>query len=69
LQGDQIYYSGLADGLARGDGFRDPFIRSRTVPSADHPPLTSLVLTPAAWLWRDDPVRRATPIIGSSPSA
>ena len=55
LQGDQIYYSGLADGLARGDGFRDPFIRSRTVPSADHPPLTSLVLTPAAWLWRDDP--------------
>ena len=51
LMGDQIYYSALADTLARGDGFRDPFISERVVPSADHPPLTSMVVAPASWLF------------------
>ncbi len=51
LVGDQIYYSALADTLARGDGFRDPFIADRAVPSADHPPLTSIVAAPASWLF------------------
>jgi len=50
LVGDQLYYSFLADTLARGDGFRDPEIRDRVVPSADHPPLTSMILTPASWI-------------------
>lgn len=54
LVGDQIYYSAMADTLARGEGFRDPFIRDRTVPSADHPPLTAIVMVPASLL-SDDP--------------
>lgn len=56
LQGDQIYYSALADELGRFRGFRDPF-RAEVVPSADHPPLTSIVAAPAVWFFgdRDDP--------------
>jgi hypothetical protein len=50
LLGDQIYYSAMADTLADGGGFRDPFIADRVVPSADHPPLTALVATPASWI-------------------
>ena len=50
LKGDQIYYSALADTLADGGGFRDPFITDRVVPSADHPPLTSIVAAPASWI-------------------
>lgn len=54
LVGDQIYYSAMGRVLARGDGFRDPFITWRVVPSADHPPLTAIVAAPAGWL-SDDP--------------
>lgn len=54
LVGDQIYYSAMGRVLARGDGFRDPFIKDRVVPSADHPPLTAIVAAPAGWL-SDDP--------------
>ncbi len=47
LFGDQIAYARQAETLAAGEGFRDPFIEDRTVPNADHPPLTALLATPA----------------------
>ena len=50
LRGDAQYYSAMANTLARGDGFRDPFRQDRTVPSADHPPLTAIVAAPASWI-------------------
>lgn len=46
-RGDQIYYVAQANTLARGDGFTDPRDGSQT---AEHPPLTALVLTPTAWV-------------------
>ena len=53
--GDQIYYVAQANTLARGDGFTDPRDGSQT---AEHPPLTALVLTPTAWVARADRRRR-----------
>jgi len=50
MRGDAQYYSAMANTLARGDGFRDPFRQDRTVPSADHPPLTAIVAAPASWI-------------------
>lgn len=47
LYGDQIAYARQAEVLAAGEGFRDPFIDDRTVPNADHPPLTAILATPA----------------------
>jgi hypothetical protein len=55
---DQSYYSAMADTLAAGKGFRDPFITDRTVPSADHPPLTAIVAAPASLFF--DPPRSRT---------
>lgn len=52
LLGDQIYYSALADELGRFRGFRDPF-QGGTIPSADHPPLTSIIAAPAVWFFGD----------------
>jgi 4-amino-4-deoxy-L-arabinose transferase-like glycosyltransferase len=46
--GDQIYYSAQALANARGNWFEQPFAPG--MPAADHPPLTSLVLTPITWL-------------------
>ncbi len=48
--GDQYYYSALANTLAEGRGFAEPDIEDRAVPSADHPPLTSIVAAPASWI-------------------
>ncbi len=49
--GDQLFYNGEANRLALGDGFVNWAIRgSHSPPAADHPPLTVVVLTPAAWL-------------------
>jgi hypothetical protein len=48
--GDQYYYSALANTLAEGRGFAEPDLKDRTVPSADHPPLTSIVAAPASWI-------------------
>lgn len=45
--GDQIYYVAQANTLAREDGFTDPRDGSQT---AEHPPLTALVMTPTAWV-------------------
>jgi 4-amino-4-deoxy-L-arabinose transferase-like glycosyltransferase len=49
-EGDALYYGGQAILNARGDLFEHPF---RGGPAADHPPLTSLLLTPASRLWPD----------------
>ena len=45
---DATYYTGAANLLARGDGFRDPFRLERE--AADHPPLTVFVLAPVSWV-------------------
>jgi len=46
LLGDQIYYSAQARTIAEGNWFDDPYNPGR--PAADHPPLTSLMMAPAA---------------------
>lgn len=48
VPGDQLQYSAQALGNARGDWFAQPFDNS--LPAAEHPPLTSAVLTPVTWL-------------------
>jgi hypothetical protein len=48
---DSYWYSAQAVKLAGGDGFVDPFYGG---PSAEHGPLTPLLLAPVSWL--DDPV-------------
>jgi 4-amino-4-deoxy-L-arabinose transferase-like glycosyltransferase len=50
---DAAYYQLEADSLAHGDGFTDPFAKIRDPhatpgPSAEHAPLTSIILVPAA---------------------
>jgi 4-amino-4-deoxy-L-arabinose transferase-like glycosyltransferase len=56
LRGDQVYYTAVANRLAQGHGFVEPYDDARherrvgTRPSADHPPLTSLTLAPVAWV-------------------
>ncbi len=59
---DSYWYSGQAVKLADGDGFVDPFYGG---PSAEHGPLTPLLLAPVSW--SDDPVpwqRAAMTLIG-----
>lgn len=46
--GDQLYYSAQALTNAQGGWFEQPFAQG--MPAADHPPLTSLLLTPITWL-------------------
>lgn len=48
VPGDQLQYSAQALANARGDWFEQPFVPG--MPSAEHPPLTSLVLTPITWI-------------------
>jgi 4-amino-4-deoxy-L-arabinose transferase-like glycosyltransferase len=52
LLNDSFWYSGQAVVLARGGGFSDPFYGG---PSAEHGPLTPIVLAAVSWL--HDPVR------------
>ncbi|MEO6988109.1 MAG: glycosyltransferase family 39 protein [Aquihabitans sp.] len=47
-QGDAFWYSSVANNLAAGRWFENPF---DGLPTADHPPLTVLVLGPASWLF------------------
>lgn len=47
--GDAIYYNGQARALAFGDGFADPFMGG---PTAEHPPLTAMVLSPVSLVVR-----------------
>lgn len=46
LLGDQIYYSAQARTIAEGHWFDDPYHPGH--PAADHPPLTALMMAPAA---------------------
>jgi 4-amino-4-deoxy-L-arabinose transferase-like glycosyltransferase len=45
--GDQVYYNAQANANAEGRWFRDFFDDD---PTAEHPPLTALALTPTAWV-------------------
>lgn len=47
-QGDAFWYSSVAIATADGNVFTNPFFG---VPTADHPPLTVVVLTPVSWLF------------------
>ena len=49
--GDQLYYSAQAHTNAMGHWFEQPFASG--MPAADHPPLTSMLLTPVTWLFRN----------------
>ncbi len=51
LLNDSLWYSAQAAVIARGDGFADPFYGG---PSAEHGPLTPLVLAAVSWV--DDPL-------------
>lgn len=51
LLNDSLWYSAQAVTLADGGGFSDPFYGG---PSAEHGPLTPLLVAPVSWL--DDPV-------------
>ena len=50
-QGDAFWYSTIAQNLAKGQWFTNLFTGA---PTADHPPLTVLVLAPASWLFSDN---------------
>lgn len=45
-QGDAFWYSTVAGAVAHGKGFTNVFTQ---VPTADHPPLTVLMLVPTSW--------------------
>ncbi len=52
---DAAYYELQADANADGKWFSNPFpFVEDPGPAADHPPLTALVLTPVAAIWRTD---------------
>ena len=51
VPGDQLQYSSQALSNALGDWYQQPFEPNK--PAADHPPLTSALLTPITWLTRD----------------
>ena len=63
-EGDAIYYSAQAELLAGGLGFTAPFVGG---PSAEHPPLTALVMTPLAWVGdgAQGPMRAGMAVIGT----
>ena len=49
-QGDAFWYSTVAQNLAKGKLFLNPFTGN---PTADHPPLTVVILAPASFLFRN----------------
>ncbi|MGZ6884609.1 MAG: ArnT family glycosyltransferase [Acidimicrobiia bacterium] len=58
--GDAFYYSVVANALAHGHWFTNPYLGSV---AADHPPLTALVLTPATWVFGAGFAQRCTTIV------
>ena len=58
--GDGFYYSFFANTLASGHWFVHPFTGA---PTADHPPLTVLVLAPASWLFDSTFAQRVTMVL------
>jgi 4-amino-4-deoxy-L-arabinose transferase-like glycosyltransferase len=57
---DEFYYRGEAQSLAQGDGFELPRTGTLALGAGEHPPLTGLVLVPAAWLTDNDVAMRFT---------
>ncbi|HEY6317791.1 MAG TPA: glycosyltransferase family 39 protein [Acidimicrobiia bacterium] len=55
---DAAFYEAEARSIAKGTGFVSPLYGARPGPAADHPPLTSLVLVPAAALPGSDDFTR-----------
>ncbi len=53
---DQLYYNSSANQLAWGKGFVSPF--GKPEPVADHPPLNSIFLATASWLFNHEPLSR-----------
>lgn len=58
--GDELFYNGAANRLARGDGYVEPFDQRNlpapgTGPAADHPPLTITVLAPVSFVFEHVP--------------
>ncbi len=64
VQGDALYYSLQADAIADGRGFTCPIVLPGICPKpvavADHPPMTALVLVPAAWAFPGDRAKLLT---------
>ena len=58
--GDGFYYSFYANTLASGRWFVNPFTGA---PTADHPPLTVLVLAPASWLFNSTFAQRVSMVL------
>jgi 4-amino-4-deoxy-L-arabinose transferase-like glycosyltransferase len=59
--GDQLFYNSEANAVAKGKGFTDPLWtishpHSKPPPSADHPPLTVMVLTPVSFVFDHEPL-------------
>jgi 4-amino-4-deoxy-L-arabinose transferase-like glycosyltransferase len=63
---DATYYRYAAVQVADGEGFRSVSFLGKGRPDAPHPPLTVLVLTPAAWLFGPDdlPMRFTMTLVG-----
>jgi 4-amino-4-deoxy-L-arabinose transferase-like glycosyltransferase len=53
---DQVFYNAEANQIAAGHGFTLPLSSTRQ-PTAEHPPLTVLVLAPVSWLFEHTPLR------------
>lgn len=64
-QGDAFWYSSVAIATSDGQIFTNPFFG---VPTADHPPLTVVVLTPVAWMFGSSTFaqRMAMVVIGAA---
>ena len=51
---DEVYYRGEASNIADGRGFELPHLAVLALGSGEHPPLTAVMLVPAAWLSDDN---------------
>jgi 4-amino-4-deoxy-L-arabinose transferase-like glycosyltransferase len=67
LQGDALYYSLQAQAIADGRGFTCPIVAPSVCPApvavADHPPVTALALTPAAWAFGSQRAKLLTMVL------
>jgi 4-amino-4-deoxy-L-arabinose transferase-like glycosyltransferase len=61
LPGDQLQYAAQAVANAEGNWFEQPF--DAGAPAAEHPPLTSTLLTPPAWVLDGDALQLAQRLV------
>src|SRR5690349_7935338 len=59
---DQVFYNAEADTIAQGHAFTGPFPHAGQPgvvhpPTAEHPPLTVMVLAPVSWVFDHPPLR------------